>query len=137
MLVSDPSFETTPAHCCGASQAGGILAPGAGKPIRARPDERSSLSAALPDSAPRHLVDISPPDNVRRHMAAGENIAIEIIQSMGYDRTEHRFCATQHLLVVCEQGVRQEARPSLETCRHQIAQSDPQAHFHPGRLRLP
>jgi AraC family transcriptional regulator len=114
MLFRDPSFDISPIRSSGFSPVGGVLARGPnqtrlGDHLFSTP--RPHSRPATPDQVARQRVEISPA--VKRHMATGQNIAVEIVQSTGSERIEHRFCADKHLLVVCEEGVRQDGETIL------------------------
>ena len=106
MLVRDPTSKITPARNYAPPQTGDFL-PDAGLPIHRRAAERTGLTA------PRHQVDISPPEAMKRRIVAGQGLAVEIVQSTRCDRTEHCFRAPMHLLIVCEQGARQDGETTL------------------------
>jgi AraC family transcriptional regulator len=59
-------------------------------------------------------VEISPPDVVRRRVVAWDGMTAEIVQATRCEKIEYRFRAPFHLLVVCEQGVRQEGETFVE-----------------------
>jgi AraC family transcriptional regulator len=69
------------------------------------------------------IIEISPPDNVKRRTATWPGMAAEIVQATRHGRIESRFCAPVHLLAVYECGVRQEGETIIEglpksTLRH-------------------
>jgi len=64
--------------------------------------------------ADRAMVEISPPDIVRRHTFTLESMTVEIVEATGHERMECRFRGSRHLLVVCEQGVRSRGDTFVE-----------------------
>src|ERR1700730_5917759 len=60
------------------------------------------------------IVEISPPDSVKRRIATWPGMAAEIVQATRRDRIESRFCAPVHLLALYERGVRQEGGTIVE-----------------------
>jgi AraC family transcriptional regulator len=60
------------------------------------------------------MVEISPPDIVKRRTAAWPGMAAEIVQATRRDRIETRFCAPVHLLAVHERGMRRDGGTSIE-----------------------
>src|SRR5260221_6105889 len=46
------------------------------------------------------MVDISPTDSVKRRATTWHGMTAEIVQATSYDRTEYRFLASGHVLVV-------------------------------------
>ena len=60
------------------------------------------------------IVEISPPDSVKRRIATWPGMAAEIVQATRRDRIESRFCAPVHLLAVYERGMRREGETSVE-----------------------
>lgn len=64
--------------------------------------------------APHSLVDVSPRDVVKRRTATWQGMAAEFVQITRHERTEHRFCAPTHLLVVHEQGVRRDGETVVQ-----------------------
>jgi AraC family transcriptional regulator len=60
------------------------------------------------------IVDIFPPDSVKRRTATWPGMAVEIVQATRHDRIESRFCASVHLLALYERGVRQEGGTIVE-----------------------
>jgi AraC family transcriptional regulator len=55
-----------------------------------------------------HVLEISPADLVSRRASAWDGIRVEIVQSLTHDQVESRFRAPCHLLLVYEEGVRNE-----------------------------
>ena len=101
MLFRDPSLQTI-------SLRGYETAPALD--VQKGSADRPPL-ASLDNSPAR--VEISPPDMITRHMVAREGVAVEIVQSMTSAMIEHKFCADRHLLVICEEGVRQDGETVL------------------------
>src|ERR1700693_5310111 len=60
------------------------------------------------------IVDISPPDSVKRRTVNWPGMTAEIVQATRSDRIESRFCAPVHLLAVYERGMRQEGGTIVE-----------------------
>jgi AraC family transcriptional regulator len=60
------------------------------------------------------VVEISPPDLVKRRTARWDGLAAEVVQSPTNDRFHYRFRAPMHLLVVYEQGVRRDGETVVE-----------------------
>lgn len=73
-------------------------------------------------------VDISSTDDVKRHAAAWSGMSAEIVQITGRERVEFRFRAHVHLLILHEEGTRQNgetvveglARSTLRDCRRKL-----------------
>ena len=103
MFPNDPSFEFRPCRPFDQPQADGLFL----RTTRPQPGAPAQTSLARP------VVDISPPDTIKRRMATGRSLSVEIVQSTRSGRIEHRFCAPFHLLVVCEQGARQDGETDL------------------------
>ena len=62
-----------------------------------------------PLSKPRQTVmEINPPDIVRRRAMATEGVTAEIVRATRRERLELRFCAPLHLLALYEQGARRK-----------------------------
>src|SRR6266850_7398726 len=59
-------------------------------------------------------VEISPPEIVRRRIVAWDGMTAEIVQATHREKIEYRFRAPFHLLVVCEQGVRDDGETFVE-----------------------
>jgi AraC family transcriptional regulator len=76
-----------------------------GQPINGR-------ARRLPDSDVGHVnghaLEISPADVVSRRASAWDGIKVEVVQSVTHDQVEFRFRAPCHLLLVYEEGVRDE-----------------------------
>src|SRR5215207_1618351 len=53
-------------------------------------------------------VEISPSNAAKRRAAEWDGVAVEIVQVTRCERIEFRFCGSRHLLVVHEQGTRQD-----------------------------
>lgn len=62
----------------------------------------------------RTTVEITPASAVRRRMVLREHMGLEIVQSTGRDRIEHRYQGGRHLLVLCEQGARHEGETRID-----------------------
>jgi AraC family transcriptional regulator len=60
------------------------------------------------------LVEIYPPETVRRHAVRWRGISVELIQSATHDRIERRFDGPVHLLVVYERGIRDEGETFVQ-----------------------
>ena len=60
------------------------------------------------------LVAISPAQHVRRRVAEWSDVAAEIVQAIGSERTEYRYRGTRHLLVLFDQLVRRDGATSIE-----------------------
>jgi AraC family transcriptional regulator len=65
---------------------------------------------SLPDFPARDIidpaVDIFPSDAVKRHALAWDGMGIEVVQALTHETIEFRFCASRHLLVAYEEGIR-------------------------------
>ena len=119
MLFRDPSLQAISFRGYETAPALGIEKGNADKPSAASLDEHAKIGAqpqtrtVMSDDKAPGRVEISPPDMVTRHMVARESVAVEIVQSVTSARIEHTFCADRHLLVVCEEGVRQDGETIL------------------------
>jgi AraC family transcriptional regulator len=60
-----------------------------------------------------HALTISPVDVVSRRASAWDGIKVEVIQSVTHDKVEFRFRALCHLLLVYEEGVRDEGETAV------------------------
>ncbi len=60
------------------------------------------------------LVAISPAQHVRRRVAEWSDVAAEIVQAIGSERTEYRYRGTRHLLVLFDQLDRRDGATSIE-----------------------
>jgi AraC family transcriptional regulator len=60
------------------------------------------------------VVEISPPDSVKRRTAAWPGMAAEIVQATRHDRIESCFCAPVHLLAAYEHGQRHDGETFIE-----------------------
>jgi AraC family transcriptional regulator len=68
-----------------------------------------------PLTKPRQTVmDISPPDIVKRRSMASGGMTAEIVRATRREKIELRFCAPLHLLVVHDQGVRRDGDTFVE-----------------------
>jgi AraC family transcriptional regulator len=105
--------------------------PGAGvKLLRSRFENgeqpTNGWARQLPDpkngDANSHALEIAPANVVSRRASAWDGIRVEVVQSVTHDKVEFRFRAPCHLLVVYEEGVRDEGETvvgdlSLSTLR--------------------
>jgi AraC family transcriptional regulator len=62
----------------------------------------------------RPVVQISPPELVKRRAAKWDGMAAEIVQTTSGDRIECHFRAPMHLLIACEQGARRDGETLVE-----------------------
>jgi hypothetical protein len=60
-----------------------------------------------------HALAISPADVVSRRASAWDGIKVEVVQSVTHDKVEFRFRAPCHLLLVYEEGVRDEGETAV------------------------
>jgi AraC family transcriptional regulator len=60
------------------------------------------------------IVEISPPDSVKRRIVTCPGMATEIVQAARCHRIESRFCARAHLLAVYERGMRHQGETFVE-----------------------
>jgi len=75
-----------------------------------------------------HALEISPANVVSRRASAWDGIRVEIVQCMTHDTVEFRFRAPSHMLLVYEEGVRDEGETTvgdlpastLRTLRHKL-----------------
>ena len=74
---------------------------------------RLSDSDATADMIPP-VVDISPPEAVKRRTVRGYGMVAESVQSTSQDGIQHRFRAPVHLLVMYEKGVRRDGETFVE-----------------------
>ncbi len=73
-------------------------------------------------------VEISPSNTAKRRAAEWDGVAVEIVQVTRCERIEFRFSGSRHLLVVHEQGTRQDgetvveglSRSTLRDCRRKL-----------------
>jgi AraC family transcriptional regulator len=78
--------------------------------------------------AQNQTLEIAPAHVVSRRAIAWDSIRVEIIQIVTHDRVEFRFRALRHLLLVYEEGIRDEGetrvdglpRSTLRTLRHKL-----------------
>src|ERR1700730_18298743 len=86
------------------------LAPSPARPIA------GSAPLAWPHPAPesRSIVDISPPEIVRRHSAAWSGLHVETVQVMQHTPFEYAFRAPCHLLIALELGERLDGETIVE-----------------------
>ena len=72
----------------------------------------------LPDFLARDVsdpaVDILPSNAVKRRALAWDGMAIEVMQALTHETVEFRFRASRHLLVVYEEGVRNNGETLIE-----------------------
>jgi AraC family transcriptional regulator len=83
-----------------------------GRP-RSNPPIRSLVDGDSCDAGGRAL-DVHPAHAVHRRAVAWEDIRAEIIQSVAHEKMEFRFCAPCHLLLVYEEGVRDEGETRVD-----------------------
>jgi AraC family transcriptional regulator len=67
-----------------------------------------------PDLEARSIVDISPPEIVRRHSAAWSGVHVETVQIMQHMPFEYGFRAPHHLLIAAELGERYDGETFVE-----------------------
>ena len=60
------------------------------------------------------MVEISPPDIVRRHTFTLEGMTVENVETTSREKIEYRFHAARHLLVVCDEGTRSDGDTFVE-----------------------
>jgi AraC family transcriptional regulator len=60
-----------------------------------------------------HALEISPAEVVNRRASAWDGIKVEVVQSVTHDKVEFRFRAPCHLLLVYEEGVRDEGETAV------------------------
>jgi AraC family transcriptional regulator len=118
MFLSDPSFAITPGETYEAARRSSLSSRRLDVPAH-RADQRAGLGVRAPGAlkgmanGPKYQVEISPPDAIKRKITASGGLAVEIVQSTRSARIEHRFRAPLHLLIVCEQGAREEGETIL------------------------
>ena len=99
--------------------------PGAGvKPLRSDSRFANGLQPTngrarpLPDRkigrVNSHALEIAPANVVSRRASAWDGIEVEIVQSVAHDEIEFRFRAPCHLLLVYEEGVRDEGETVVD-----------------------
>jgi AraC family transcriptional regulator len=88
----------------------GALAQAPGRPIA----ENHSSAGLHSDLESRSIVDISPPEIVRRHSAAWSGVHVETVQVMRHKPFEIGFRAPCHLLIAVELGERYDGETSVE-----------------------
>src|SRR3984893_14739598 len=100
--------------------------------LQERGNENNGRARCMPagysGNVESHVLQILPADVVNRRTKAWDGIRMEIIQSLTHDAVEFRFRAPCHLLLVYEEGVREEGetqvgdlpRSSLRTLRHKL-----------------
>jgi AraC family transcriptional regulator len=112
---AEGSYETSPSRLPRAIVPLSIRSRG-----KLRHDERADRNQAW---QPHHcaatdmvhpIVDIFPPDSVKRRAETWPGMAAEIVQATRRDRIESRFCAPVHLLALYERGVRQDGGTIVE-----------------------
>ncbi len=64
--------------------------------------------------APNHVVEVYPPDIVKRRTVTSGSMAAEIVQATMHEKIEFRFRAPLHLLAVCDQGMRSDGDTFVE-----------------------
>jgi AraC family transcriptional regulator len=67
-----------------------------------------------PDLGSHSIVDISPPEIVRRHSAAWSGVHVETVQVMRHMPFEYGFRAPYHLLIAAERGERHDGETVVE-----------------------
>jgi AraC family transcriptional regulator len=88
------------------------IVPSAFEPTeRSRPRELHHRGGSHPAD---WLVQVSPPDAVRRRSASGPEIAVEIVQDNRRGRIDYHCCSPLHMLVVHERGVRHDGCTTVE-----------------------
>jgi AraC family transcriptional regulator len=88
-------------------------------------DERQNASAHEParvynrysSDITTDTVRISPSDAVTRRAVGCRGVTAEIVQAVRPDRIEYCFCASVHMLVLYEQGVRDDGETSVQGLR--------------------
>ena len=70
--------------------------------------DRSTADAA------NHIVEVYPPDLVRRRAVAWDGMAAEIVQATRPEKIEFRFRAPLHLLAVYDQGIRSDGETFVD-----------------------
>ncbi|MEA3160193.1 MAG: AraC family transcriptional regulator [Gammaproteobacteria bacterium] len=60
------------------------------------------------------VVQVSPPEAVRRRTASTPEMAVEIVQDSRRGRIDYHYCSPLHMLVVHERGVRQDGCTLVE-----------------------
>ena len=65
-------------------------------------------------------VEISPTSHAKRRVATWSGMAAEIVQATSSERTEFRFLAPLHLLVLFERGVRQEGETRVDNLKSSL-----------------
>jgi AraC family transcriptional regulator len=95
------SAETTLAQSC-------ALAPPLGRPAY------QPLARLGSDLESRSIVDISPPEIVRRHSAAWSGVQVETVQIMQHVPFEYGFRAPCHLLIAAELAERYDGETFVE-----------------------
>jgi AraC family transcriptional regulator len=100
--------------------------------LQARVDQNNGRARWLPadyaGDVENHTLQVLPADVVNRRTKTWDGIRMEIIQFLTHDAVEFRFRAPCHLLLVYEEGVREEGetqvgdlpRSSLRTLRHKL-----------------
>jgi AraC family transcriptional regulator len=66
------------------------------------------------DDVTSHELEITPANVVTRRTVAWDGIRVEIVQSITHDKVEFRFRAPCHLLLVYEEGVRDDGETRIE-----------------------
>ncbi len=67
-----------------------------------------------PQAESSSTVEVSPASSVKRRMVRWSGMAAEIVQSTSRGKTEFRFRAPVHLLILCERGTRQSGQTVVE-----------------------
>src|SRR5262245_65450992 len=119
----DSMLTRTPSHPDGSRRVFDRLPPGA---LQARVcDQRAHREdeheawrlPARPGGGIDSAVEIYPADSVRRRAMTWDGMAAEIVQVTRRERTEFRFQAPRHLLIVHEQGARHDREAMGEGLR--------------------
>jgi AraC family transcriptional regulator len=86
-----------------------------GRSLRERSDQDTRWSYDSPAAGRIDpAVEISPADSVKRRVVAWDGMAAEVVQVTQRERIEYRFRAPRHLLVVYEQGTRNDGETMVE-----------------------
>jgi AraC family transcriptional regulator len=77
-------------------------------------DERPWVLAADVREPNSETVSVTPAEVVGRRAMEWEGITVEILQCVTHDRVELRFCAPCHLLIVYQEGFREEGETLID-----------------------
>ena len=91
----------------------------------AREQTRPSFAIRGPSSEisveiARSAVEISPASHAKRRMTSWRGMAAEIVQATSSERTEFRFFAPVHLLVLFERGARRKGETRVDDLRSSL-----------------